>query len=67
MIHPSAYEHLVKAYDIRGLVPEEFDEAAAHTIGAAFVTLTGADRIAVARDMRGRVRTAAPRNTEVVA
>lgn len=50
--HPGAYEHLVKAYDIRGLVPEEFDEAAAHTIGAAFVALTGADRVAVARDMR---------------
>lgn len=46
------YEGLVKAYDIRGVVPDELDEAAARTIGAAFVALTGADRIAVCRDMR---------------
>ncbi|MFD8014580.1 phosphomannomutase/phosphoglucomutase [Streptomyces sp. NPDC058955] len=43
---------IVKAYDIRGLVPEEFDAPAARLIGAAFADLTGAPEIAVARDMR---------------
>ncbi|MDI3418491.1 phosphomannomutase/phosphoglucomutase [Streptomyces luteolus] len=47
------YAGLVKAYDIRGIVPEEFDETAAYTIGATFAALTRADRIAVAHDMRG--------------
>ncbi len=43
---------IVKAYDVRGVVPDEFDEDVARTIGAAFVRLTGADRIVTAHDMR---------------
>ncbi|MFD4372725.1 phosphomannomutase/phosphoglucomutase [Streptomyces sp. NPDC058486] len=46
------YAGLVKAYDIRGLAPELLDAEAARRIGAAFTELTGASRIAVARDMR---------------
>jgi phosphomannomutase len=43
---------IFKAYDIRGLYPEEIDEAVAHGIGRAFVAYLGARRIAVTRDMR---------------
>ncbi len=43
---------IVKAYDIRGLVPEEIDEDLARTAGAAFVRLTGAASIVTAHDMR---------------
>jgi len=43
---------IVKAYDIRGVVPDDLDEEVAHAIGAAFVRLTEADRIVTAHDMR---------------
>jgi phosphomannomutase len=43
---------LVKAYDIRGVVPDELDEQIAHDAGAAFVRLVGTDRIVTAHDMR---------------
>ncbi|GAA4918255.1 phosphomannomutase [Stackebrandtia albiflava] len=43
---------IVKAYDIRGLVPGQWDETVAAALGAAFVSVTGQDRIVVARDMR---------------
>ncbi|MGW4384000.1 phosphomannomutase/phosphoglucomutase [Kitasatospora sp. NPDC004531] len=51
-MEPELARRLVKAYDIRGLVPQELDEAAAYRIGAAFTALTGAAEIAVAHDMR---------------
>jgi phosphomannomutase len=43
---------IVKAYDIRGVVPDELDEEVARAIGAAFAQLTGAERIVTAHDMR---------------
>jgi len=43
---------IVKAYDIRGLVPDQLDEQVARAIGAAFARVTGAERIVTARDMR---------------
>jgi phosphomannomutase len=43
---------IVKAYDIRGLVPQQWDESVAAALGAAFVAVTGVDRLVVARDMR---------------
>ncbi|HEX3337087.1 MAG TPA: phosphomannomutase/phosphoglucomutase [Jatrophihabitans sp.] len=43
---------LVKAYDVRGIVPDQLDESIARAIGAAFVDVTGADRIVTAHDMR---------------
>src|SRR6266545_5584363 len=43
---------LVKAYDIRGTVPEQLDADLARQVGAAFVELTGSHAIVVARDMR---------------
>ncbi|MFP5369810.1 MAG: phosphomannomutase/phosphoglucomutase [Actinomycetes bacterium] len=43
---------IVKAYDVRGTVPDQLDADVARAIGAAFVRFTGADRTVVARDMR---------------
>jgi phosphomannomutase len=43
---------IVKAYDIRGIVPDELDEAIAREIGAAFVRFLDADAIVTAYDMR---------------
>ncbi|GAA3240220.1 phosphomannomutase/phosphoglucomutase [Actinocorallia longicatena] len=43
---------IFKAYDVRGVVPEEFDEATAEAAGAAFVRVTGATEIVTAHDMR---------------
>ena len=43
---------IVKAYDIRGVVPDELDESLARDIGAAFVRVVGADAIVTAHDMR---------------
>jgi phosphomannomutase len=43
---------IFKAYDVRGLYPDEIDEETARAIGAAFVAYLEATRIAVGRDMR---------------
>ncbi|MFE7778102.1 phosphomannomutase/phosphoglucomutase [Streptomyces sp. NPDC057445] len=43
---------IVKAYDIRGVVPDQWDESLAELFGAAFVQVTGADAIVVGHDMR---------------
>ena len=43
---------IFKAYDIRGLVPDELDADLAWKIGAAFAVFTGEPTILVARDMR---------------
>jgi len=43
---------IVKAYDVRGTVPDQLDEPIARAIGAAFVDVTGAERIVTAHDMR---------------
>jgi phosphomannomutase len=53
----SDLSQIVKAYDVRGVVPEQFDEAAARALGTAFIEMlreTGddADRIVIAHDMR---------------
>jgi phosphomannomutase len=46
------FSKIFKAYDIRGIVPDELDEADAEAIGAAFARLIGAPSIAVMHDMR---------------
>ena len=46
------YAKIFKAYDIRGVVPDDLDENAAEAVGAAFVALTGAAGIVTAYDMR---------------
>ncbi|MER5740268.1 MULTISPECIES: phosphomannomutase/phosphoglucomutase [unclassified Streptomyces] len=43
---------IVKAYDVRGVVPDQWDEKLAELFGAAFVRVTGADAIVVGHDMR---------------
>src|SRR6476661_8898213 len=43
---------IFKAYDIRGVYPDEVNEGAARAVGAAFVAYLKARRIAVGRDMR---------------
>ena len=44
--------HIFKAYDVRGIYPDEIDEETARSIGGAFVAYLEAKRIAVGRDMR---------------
>ncbi|MFJ8826039.1 phosphomannomutase/phosphoglucomutase [Streptomyces sp. NPDC102467] len=43
---------LVKAYDVRGVVPDQWDESTAELFGAAFVRVTRADAIVTGHDMR---------------
>lgn len=43
---------IFKAYDIRGLYPQEINEDIAYNIGRAFVDFLGAKKIVVGRDMR---------------
>ena len=43
---------IIKAYDVRGLVPEQFDADIARALGAAFARFAGAPQVVVARDMR---------------
>ncbi|HEX2381241.1 MAG TPA: phosphomannomutase/phosphoglucomutase [Acidimicrobiales bacterium] len=47
-----AYDAVFKAYDIRGLVPDELDAVMCRAIGAAFARFSDAGRVLVARDMR---------------
>jgi len=48
----SDLDKIFKAYDVRGLAPDELDEAVAEAVGAAFVRLTGATTIVTLHDMR---------------
>ena len=43
-----------KAYDVRGVVPDELDEAVAYSVGVGFARFVGteADRVVMGRDMR---------------
>ena len=52
--HPTAGDltHLVKAYDVRGVVPDQLDESIAQALGAAFVRVVGAKAITIGYDMR---------------
>jgi phosphomannomutase len=43
---------IVKAYDIRGVVPDQLDEGVAEVVGAAFARVTGAETIVTMHDMR---------------
>ena len=51
-----ALDQIVKAYDIRGTVPDQLDTDTAHALGVGFATLVAAssasDRVVVGRDMR---------------
>ncbi|MER6625142.1 phosphomannomutase/phosphoglucomutase [Streptomyces sp. NPDC000931] len=43
---------IVKAYDVRGVVPDQWDESLAELFGAAFVLVTGATAVVTGHDMR---------------
>ncbi|WP_030872619.1 phosphomannomutase/phosphoglucomutase [Streptomyces sp. NRRL S-37] len=43
---------IVKAYDVRGVVPDQWDESLAELFGAAFVRVTGARAVVTGHDMR---------------
>ncbi|MEV8598210.1 phosphomannomutase/phosphoglucomutase [Streptomyces sp. NPDC052013] len=43
---------IVKAYDVRGVVPDQWDESLAELFGAAFARVTGASAIVTGHDMR---------------
>ncbi|MGA0878474.1 MAG: phosphomannomutase/phosphoglucomutase [Ilumatobacteraceae bacterium] len=45
-------DQIVKAYDIRGTVPDQLDVTVAHALGVGFASFTGAPVAIVARDMR---------------
>ncbi len=47
-INPSIF----KAYDIRGIYPDDLNEDAAYSIGRAIVAYTNAENIVIAKDMR---------------
>jgi phosphomannomutase len=46
------YQKIFKAYDIRGIVPDELDERVAEAVGGAFARLTGARSVITVHDMR---------------
>ncbi|MEV6425319.1 phosphomannomutase/phosphoglucomutase [Streptomyces sp. NPDC051662] len=43
---------IVKAYDVRGVYPDQLDDRLAELFGAAFVEVTGAEAIVIGHDMR---------------
>ncbi len=45
-------EHIFKAYDIRGIYPDEINEDIAYIVGRAYAKLTGGGRILIGRDVR---------------
>ena len=49
---PDNVRSVFKAYDVRGLVPQQVDEELARATGAAFVQVLGASEIVVGHDMR---------------
>lgn len=48
----AALDQIVKAYDVRGTVPDQFDAATARALGIAFAEFTAASTVVVGRDMR---------------
>ncbi len=48
----AALDSIFKAYDVRGIYPDELDESVARRIGNALVAFTGAGRVLVGHDAR---------------
>jgi phosphomannomutase len=46
------YAKIFKAYDIRGIVPDDLDQSVAESVGAAFAQFTGASAVVTVHDMR---------------
>ncbi|MFC6154468.1 phosphomannomutase/phosphoglucomutase [Nocardioides yefusunii] len=51
-LDPANLHAIFKAYDVRGTVPEQMDEALARATGNAFVQVLGAKTVVVGYDMR---------------
>ncbi|CAM3462048.1 phosphomannomutase/phosphoglucomutase [Nocardioides dubius] len=51
-LSPDNLHAIFKAYDVRGTVGDQLDEALAERIGGAFVAITGAPTVVVGYDMR---------------
>ena len=51
-LDPANVHAIFKAYDVRGIVPDQLDEDLARATGNAYVRVVGADRIVVGHDMR---------------
>jgi phosphomannomutase len=49
---PADLDAIFKAYDVRGVYPDQIDESVARRVGNAFVGFTGAARVLVGRDAR---------------
>src|SRR3954447_13324725 len=49
---PKLLDVIVKAYDVRGTVPEQLNVDVAHALGVAFARFVNAPRLLVGRDMR---------------
>ncbi len=49
---PENLAAVFKAYDVRGLVPEQLDESVARRVGGAFVAVTGSRAVVVGHDLR---------------
>ena len=50
--HTSQLDAIVKAYDIRGTVPDQLDADVAHALGVAFAVFAKSPHLIVANDMR---------------
>jgi phosphomannomutase len=50
---------IFKAYDVRGVVPDDLDDDIARASGAAFVRVVGATKLVIAYDMRPHSKTLA--------
>src|SRR6476620_10413033 len=51
-LDPTNLDAVFKAYDVRGVVPDQLDEDLARATGRAFVEVVGADVVVVGHDMR---------------
>jgi len=49
---PGILDLIVKAYDVRGTTPDQFNEEIARAMGTAFAEFADSPRVLVARDMR---------------
>ena len=49
---PRVLDDIVKAYDVRGTVPDQLNTDVAHALGVGFARFCGTPRVLVARDMR---------------
>ena len=49
---PTVLDDIIKAYDVRGTVPDQVNTEVAHALGVAFARFCASSRILIGRDMR---------------